>query len=352
MRYLIRDLRANKLYYTLLTFSLTIFSLATSLSITSFIDYYEKYLGSLVGNSKYIYEMQLDSVNNDDLSKLTTFTQENFNDINIITDINLSDSLFKIYVFNYKGWNNEIIDGDKLDINTNNVVVTDNNYKIGDSIELYPYNYEIIGKIDVNKYPDLEKYIYIPYDSERDKIGSDISTVSGVLNLLICSNRKIDTEIDMIKGTLIENNEKLKVNILNKKTEFIKKCFRRNTYFFTRVLYSLCLILICLINLILFLSYFNTSKRKETYTKRVLGASNFSIIVNEFIRLSICVIISSFLALGIQHILNINGIKTKEIPMDISMSNIILVPIISIILISMIVKFIYHKDNISSILKE
>lgn len=354
MIYLLKDLKANKLYYIIVTFSLIIFNFATSLSITSFTDYYEKSLGSLVGNSKYIYEMQLDGITNDDLKNLSKFSQENFNDINIITDANRLNNLFYIYVLNYKGWNNKVIEGDKLGSNTSNIVISSNDYKIGDSLKIKSYNYNVIGKLDENTFSKLDKYIYIPYDSERDKLGNEIPTMDGVLTLLICSNKKIVTEIDMIKNVLLENNNDLKIDITNKKFEFIKKSFKPNTYFFTRVLYSLCLILISLINLILFISYFSMSKRKEIYTKIVLGASNFNIIKGEFIKLSVCAIVSSVLTLCIQQILNINGISTNEIPMFVSINNVIFVPLISIILVFIIVKFIYSKsdsNNISSILK-
>lgn len=355
MRFLLRDFKANKIYYILITFSLMIFSFAISISITSFEDYYEKYLGSLVGKSKYIYEMSLYGVTDEDLKELSEFAQKNLNDINIITDINIFNGIFKIYVFNYNGWNNEIIDGNKLDNNTENVVVSGEDFKIGDLINIYPNSYNIIGKLDFNNFPELEKYIYIPYDNNRDKLGYDIAIKDGVLSILISSNRKINTEIGLIKKLLKENNDNLKINIINKKFQFLINSFKVNTYFFTRVLYSLCLIFISLINLVLFISYFSFSKRKEIYTKSVLGASNFSIIISEFSKLSICAIIASTLGLSIQQILDINNIKTRNIPMKISINNIIVVPIITILLVFIIVKFIYPKnnnDNISYILKE
>ena len=330
MRFLLRDFKANKIYYILITFSLMIFSFAISISITSFEDYYEKYLGSLVGKSKYIYEMSLYGVTDEDLKELSEFAQKNLNDINIITDINIFNDIFKIYVFNYNGWNNEIIDGNKLDNNTENVVASGEDFKIGDLINIYPNSYNIIGKLDFNNFPELEKYIYIPYDNNRDKLGYDIAIKDGVLSILISSNRKINIEIGLIKKFLKENNDNLKINIINKKFQF-------------------------LINLVLFISYFSFSKRKEIYTKSVLGASNFSIIISEFSKLSICAIIASTLGLSIQQILDINNIKTRNIPMKISINNIIVVPIITILLVFIIVKFIYPKnnnDNISYILKE
>ena len=102
MKYLLNDIKSNNIYYLLITFSLIIFSFATSLSITSFIDYYEKKLGSLVGNSKYIYELQLTGATDDDLKNLSTFLQNNFNDINIVSNINIDRGISKIFVFNYK----------------------------------------------------------------------------------------------------------------------------------------------------------------------------------------------------------------------------------------------------------
>lgn len=355
MGFLLRDFKANKIYYILVTFSLMIFSFSISISITSFEDYYQKYLGSLVGNSKYIYEMSLDGVTDEDLKELSTFAQKNLKDINIITDINIFNKLFKIYVFNYNGWNNEIIDGNKLDNNTENIVVSEEELKIGDSIDIYPNSYNIIGKLDFNKFPESGKYIYIPYDSNRDKLGDDIFNKDGILSILISSNRRINKEIETIEKILKENNNNLEINTINKKVQFLRNSFKGNTYFFTRILYSLCIILISLINLVLFISYFSFSKRKEIYTKSVLGASNFSIIISEFSKLSICALIGSILGLGIQQVLDINNIKTKNIPMAISMNNIIIVPIITILLVFIIVKFIYPKnnyDNISSILKE
>lgn len=277
MRFLLRDFRANKIYYILITFSLMIFSFVISISITSFKDYYEKYLGSLVGNSKYIYEMSLDGVRDENLKELSEFAQKNLNDVNIITNINIFNDLFKIYVFNYNGWNNEIIEGNKLSNNTENIVVSGEDFKIGNSINIYPNSYNIIGKLDLNKFPELEKYIYIPYDNNRDKLGYDIATKEGVLSILISSDRKINTEIESIKKLLKENNSNFKINITNKRVQFLRDSFKGNTYFFTRILYSLCLIFISLINLVLFISYFSFSKRKEIYTKSVLGASNFNI---------------------------------------------------------------------------
>ena len=87
----------------------------------------------------------------------------------------------------------------------------------------------------------------------------------------------------------------------------------------------------------------------------VLGASNFYLLVNEFLKLFICIVLSSAFTLSIQHFLNFLGIKTEEIPMTIYTHNIIFIPIISTILIFIILFFIYpngNNKNISSILKE
>ncbi|MDU5261769.1 MAG: ABC transporter permease [Clostridium celatum] len=354
MKYLLNDIKSNKIYYLLITFSLIIFSFATSLSITSFIDYYEKKLGSLVGNSKYIYELQLTGATDDDLKNLSTFSQDNFNDINIVSNINIDRGISKIFVFNYTAWNNSLIEGNKFDGDTYTAIVNNNDYHIGDYININSVKYRIIGKLDESTF-DFNDYVYIPYDNERDNIGSDIFTVSNQLNLLVYSDRKITTEIDMIKNALVENNNKLSINVINKKLQFFIESFKPSTYFVSRVIYSLLLVLISLINLILFISYFNNSKKKEMYTKMVLGASNFYLLVNEFLKLFICIVLSSAFTLSIQHFLNLLGIKTEEIPMTIYTHNIIFVPIISTILIFIILFFIYpngNNKNISSILKE
>ncbi|WP_195964099.1 hypothetical protein, partial [Clostridium cuniculi] len=132
MKYLLNDIKSNNIYYLLITFSLIIFSFSTSLSITSFIDYYEKKLGSLVGNSKYIYELQLTGATDDDLKNLSTFLQNNFNDINIVSNINIDRGISKIFVFNYKAWNNSLIEGNKFDGDTFTAIVNNNDYHIGD----------------------------------------------------------------------------------------------------------------------------------------------------------------------------------------------------------------------------
>lgn len=358
MEYALKDMKANNAYYLIFTFSLIILSFVLSLSITSFIDYYETNLGALVGNSRYIYEAELRGATNDDLKLISKLSQEEFGDINIITDVSVSsidnNPMSKIYVLNYKGWNNKVVEGDRLDNDSYNIVVNNSNYEIDDIIKINSNNYKVIGKLDDSKF-NMDNYIYIPYDPERDMISKEIVLKEGIVTLLICSDKKINYEIDLLKDKLTYYNDNLNVNIVNKKLEFIKDSIQPNTYFISRVTYSLLLVLISFLNLILFISYWNKSKKKEIYIKKILGASDFNIIMDELIKLSICVIISSAIALIIQYILDINLIRTDEIPTYITNINIILVPVISVILVIGIIFFNYpysNKKNVSSILKE
>ena len=354
MIYLLKDIKANKLYFFILTFSLTIFTLATSLSTSSYLDYYYKDLGNLVNNTKYIYEMKIDNIKNSDLEALSNYSKNNYDYINIV-NIVLEGELSKVYVLNYKGFNNTLSEGNKFDSNTSNVIVSDDSYSIGDSIQINQQKNTVVGKVDSENFHPNMKYYFINYDSERDKLNEAIPTTEGELSLLICSNKKIKNEIETLKNLLLEKNKKININISNKKYTFFKSCFVPNTYFYSRVIYPLKVVLISLINLILFISYFNNIKKKEIYLRKVLGASNFKIVYSEFIKLLICTVISCIISFIIQYTLDLYEIKSDVIPMEIFKGNLLFFPLATLILIILILIYIYpitNKSDINGILKE
>lgn len=354
MIYLLKDMKANKIYFFILTFSLTIFTLSTSLSISSYLDYYYKSLANLVNNTNYIYKMKIDNIKNSDLEILSNYSKDNYDYINIV-NIVLEADLSKVYVLNYKGFNNNLSEGNKFDSNPYNVIVSDDSYNIGDNIQINQQKNTIVGKIDSKNFHPNIKYAFINYNSERDKLNEVIPTTEGKLSLLICSNKKIKTEIETLKNLLLENNKKIKIDISNEKYNFFKSCFVPNTYFYSRVIYPLTVVLISLVNLILFISYFSAIKKKETYLRKVLGASNFKIAYSEFLKLFICTLISCIISFTIQYILNIYEIKSEVIPMEIFKGNLLFVPLVTLVLTILILLYIYpinNKSNINILLKE